>query len=618
MRRQSRCSSAHASAWSSSPRRIRRRARTAGTGRTFGRVVAVVDPLRLVEQGERPSRSPSTSRSRAGTTRDRYGFCGSHMRSPSALAGRQVLARPRRGRRARAARRPVRRACRRCPAAAPARTPPGRGPLVGAPGASPSRPCVWQRSPRVMLQPRTSATKPTLPQPGDGLGVRRVGAGEVARRPGREPAQRTGRRPGPGRRPAAPGPAPPRVLDGAVQVALRAAPARPGTSRWPRGAPGRRRGRRPRSPGGGVGRPAAVVPAQRRSTVVEPSTDGGEVRHLGQRPGERHREHRPGPHHVVGQRAQPAGPLGLPPLPPQPGMASSIRSAAREGRRQPGRARSPRDGRPRRANHALARRCSSATCSGVPLAQVRAQHVGEQVVVAVPLASVVERDEEEVGPLEGDERRAAPSLCPVTASQSGPVEPRRGRTSRSRKSRTSGRLAGQHLLGEVVDDVPVVAREAGDERRRRPRGPASRAPPAAGRRSSPRCGRRAPRRRRRLSVEAHRVVEVGRRLLDGEAQVGGAHLDRARPGPAAGPAAAAGRRGWRAPGAARRQVLEQERQRLVHVAGLDEVVVVEHEHERFGGGRSRSLTARRRAPRRPTGSCCSAPAPTSAWPRGPR
>ena len=35
--------------------------------------------------------------------------------------------------------------------------------------------------------------------------------------------------------------------------------------------------------------------------------------------------------------------------------------------------------------------------------QARPQHVGEQVVVAVPLPPVVQGDEEEVGALEGDE-----------------------------------------------------------------------------------------------------------------------------------------------------------------------------------------------------------------------
>ena len=48
---------------------------------------------------------------------------------------------------------------------------------------------------------------------------------------------------------------------------------------------------------------------------------------------------------------------------------------------------------------------------GLLLEQVRAQDVGEQVVVAVPAALVVERDEEQVGPVEGDEPRAPAALA---------------------------------------------------------------------------------------------------------------------------------------------------------------------------------------------------------------
>ena len=111
------------------------------------------------------------------------------------------------------------------------------------------------------------------------------------------------------------------------------------------------------------------------------------------------------------------------------------------------------------ANQALARRCSSATSAGLLLAEVRPQHVGEQVVVAVPLAPVVERRRGTGWPGRGRSSMACRRRRPVTASHSGPVS--RSRTEVcSRKSRTSLGLALQHLLGEVVDDVAVVARRS--------------------------------------------------------------------------------------------------------------------------------------------------------------
>ena len=76
----------------------------------------------------------------------------------------------------------------------------------------------------------------------------------------------------------------------------------------------------------------------------------------------------------------------------------------------------------------------------------------------------------------------------LTASHSGPVSRSRIAVS-SRKRRTSAGCRLEHLLDEVVDDVPVVAGEPGDERRTGRRGRAATARPAGGPRPSPRCGR---------------------------------------------------------------------------------------------------------------------------------
>ena len=74
-------------------------------------------------------------------------------------------------------------------------------------------------------------------------------------------------------------------------------------------------------------------------------------------------------------------------------------------------------------------------------------------------------------------------------------------------------LPVEHLLDEVVHDVPVVAGEAGDELATGRRDRAATAPRAGARRSSPRCRRPARRRRCGRQVEPRRAGEVRRRLL---------------------------------------------------------------------------------------------------------
>src|SRR6516225_7277104 len=99
------------------------------------------------------------------------------------------------------------------------------------------------------------------------------------------------------------------------------------------------------------------------------------------------------------------------------------------------------------------------------LRELAAEHLGEQVVVSVPLQGVVQRHDEQVFPLEdldqvrragrfGDgvaQRRAEP------AEDGGPGE----------KLPYLARLAAQYLFGQEVDDEPVVAVELADEGLRR-------------------------------------------------------------------------------------------------------------------------------------------------------
>ena len=139
-------------------------------------------------------------------------------------------------------------------------------------------------------------------------------------------------------------------------------------------------------------------------------------------------------------------------------------------------------------------------------------------------------------------------------------------------------LTLQHLLDEVVDDVTIIAREAGDEAGHvvsplhRQRRQLERGDPALG--AGLQRGHVLRRQR-----QAHRLVEVRRGLIGREPQLGRADLDQlaARPQP--------GQR-QRGIGPAgdhhvqpRRQMVEQERHPVLHIAGVDDVVVVEHQHD---------------------------------------
>ena len=86
------------------------------------------------------------------------------------------------------------------------------------------------------------------------------------------------------------------------------------------------------------------------------------------------------------------------------------------------------------------------------------------------------------------------------------------------------------------------------------------------------------------SVQAHRLVQVGGRLIGREAQVGGADLDELAARSEAG-------EGQRGVGAGRdhqvelrRQVVEQERHPGLDLRVVDHVVVIEHQHDVIGRG----------------------------------
>ena len=90
---------------------------------------------------------------------------------------------------------------------------------------------------------------------------------------------------------------------------------------------------------------------------------------------------------------------------------------------------------PFRLYHPLARRCKAASRSSLLCQQVQAQHIGKQLVIAVPLACVVQRHDKEVAPLQRLQP-ACPLPWPVTASHSPPLSRSRIAVC-SRKLRTS-------------------------------------------------------------------------------------------------------------------------------------------------------------------------------------
>ena len=100
--------------------------------------VARVPALGLVEQSSAPSRSPCASRMRAMATRQRYGYCGTPVCSPSSwLVSRCWWRRPDRSAHGASSLRPT------CMSAVPRRT---GAPVLRPPAAVPARRCASPRA----------------------------------------------------------------------------------------------------------------------------------------------------------------------------------------------------------------------------------------------------------------------------------------------------------------------------------------------------------------------------------------------------------------------------------------------------------------------------------------
>ena len=213
--------------------------------------------------------------------------------------------------------------------------------------------------------------------------------------------------------------------------------------------------------------------------------------------------------------------------------------------------------------------------SGLLLLQAGAEQVGEQVVVAPPAAHLIQRDQEQPRPFGLLEQRLAALAAGDGVAQRAaePVEHRRLEQERAQLLV----LPVEHLFGQVVQDVPVAAGERGHEAGRI-------VVPAQGQRGQRQPGRPAlgpgrQRRHRRIRQGRRRVLEQFPGLRGSEPQLGRAYLGQLAAGPQPRQrqrrVAAAGQH-QADPG---RPVLDQERERLVHLPCADHVVVVEDEQD---------------------------------------
>ena len=195
---------------------------------------------------------------------------------------------------------------------------------------------------------------------------------------------------------------------------------------------------------------------------------------------------------------------------------SAIRSAAAASRPAASRWPTAADTSPAAANHAPARACSSAMCSAEQrVLELAAQHLAEDVVVAEPLAALVERDEEQVGALDLAEQPLATRRRPRTASHSGAQK----RSSTQVSSRNAAPAAPAPTAPRRRGSRPGGGRSRGPRRRAARAGRAATARRGRARPPSPRCARCSSCELVRGQRERERVVEQRRGLGVAEAQL---------------------------------------------------------------------------------------------------
>jgi len=215
------------------------------------------------------------------------------------------------------------------------------------------------------------------------------------------------------------------------------------------------------------------------------------------------------------------------------------------------------------------------------LPQAGAQQIGEQMVVTPPAALPVQRHQEQVGPFGLLEQPLAvgPGTDGVAERARQPLQHRCLQQDVAQRRR----LPVQHLLGQVVEHIPVAAREGGHKAGRvgvsiqREDGELQAGDPSLG---AARDGGQAGRRQ----LQPGGLPQQGGGLLHGEAQVVLAQLGQLTAGPQPG-------QRQRRVGAAgqhqpqhRRRPIQQQGETGVDRWRLDELVVVQQERDLLGPG----------------------------------
>ena len=221
--------------------------------------------------------------------------------------------------------------------------------------------------------------------------------------------------------------------------------------------------------------------------------------------------------------------------------------------------------------------------------ELAAQDVAEDVVVAKPLAALVERYEEEIGALDLAQQRLGPALAAHGVAQ------RRAEAVQhaglEEEAARPGLLGRDDLVAEVVEEVAVIRELLGVARA----GPIAQRQPGEVEPGRPALGPLAQQGELiRVQRQGERVVEQRRGLGVAEPQLLAGDLVEL--GPRAQPRDPDRRLGPRRDDEVRGagQVVEQEAHAIVHGHIGDQVVVVEHEHVGAPGGGQRVDQQRQR------------------------
>ena len=151
---------------------------------------------------------------------------------------------------------------------------------------------------------------------------------------------------------------------------------------------------------------------------------------------------------------------------------------------------------------------------------MRLQHIGEEMVIAIPLALIVERNDEEIAALQSFQHRFA-ILLPGDGITQRAAQPIENRGLQQETADTFG-LALQDFFHQIVQHKAMAAgeglNEAGGVDRPCMESAANCSPaiqPSVRASSAAMSGRQ---------VEAHRLVEKVGGFVGGEAQIGGAQF----------------------------------------------------------------------------------------------